>query len=55
MTTKSRGAIAYQTNGPMVIDTIDVDSPGPGEVLVEIKGTGLGWKMTNTGRGATKA
>jgi S-(hydroxymethyl)glutathione dehydrogenase / alcohol dehydrogenase len=41
MTIKSRGAIAYRTNEPLVIDTIDVESPGPGEVLVEIKATGL--------------
>jgi S-(hydroxymethyl)glutathione dehydrogenase/alcohol dehydrogenase len=41
MPLRSRAAIAYQTNAPMVIDTIEVDSPGPGEVLVEIKATGL--------------
>ena len=41
MVTKSRAAIAYRTNQPMVIDTIEVDAPGPGEVLVEIKATGL--------------
>ncbi len=41
MTIKSRAAIAYRPNQPMVIDTIDVDPPGPGEVLVEIKATGL--------------
>ena len=39
MPIKSRAAIAYQTHKPMVIDTVDVDAPGPGEVLVEIKAT----------------
>jgi S-(hydroxymethyl)glutathione dehydrogenase / alcohol dehydrogenase len=41
MTVSSRAAIAYETNRPLVIDTIQVDAPGPGEVLVEIKATGL--------------
>ncbi len=38
---KCRAAIAYKTNQPLIIDTIEVDGPGPGEVLVEIKATGL--------------
>src|ERR1700733_14184243 len=41
MTIRSRAAIAYRTNEPLLIETIDVGSPGPGEVLVEIKATGL--------------
>jgi S-(hydroxymethyl)glutathione dehydrogenase / alcohol dehydrogenase len=41
MPVSSRAAIAFAVNQPLVIDTIEVDAPGPGEVLVEIKATGL--------------
>ena len=38
---KVRAAIAYQAKAPLVIDTIDLDGPKEGEVLVEVKATGI--------------
>ncbi|MCW1383608.1 zinc-binding dehydrogenase [Novosphingobium sp. KCTC 2891] len=37
----SRAAIAMAPNQPLILDKIKVDEPGEGEVLVEIKVTGL--------------
>lgn len=37
----SRAAIATAPNRPLIIDKITVDAPGEGEVLVEIKASGL--------------
>ncbi len=36
-----RAAIAYEAGQPLVIDTVRLDGPQAGEVLVEIKATGL--------------
>ncbi|MEK7323141.1 MAG: S-(hydroxymethyl)glutathione dehydrogenase/class III alcohol dehydrogenase [Pseudomonadota bacterium] len=36
-----RAAIAYEAGQPLVIDTVQLDGPKAGEVLVEIKATGL--------------
>lgn len=41
MPIEARAAIAMASNSPLIIDRIKVDSPGEGEVLVEIKATGL--------------
>lgn len=38
---KSRAAIAFQAGAPLEIVEIDVESPKAGEVLVEIKATGI--------------
>ena len=38
---KSRAAICVGPNRPLEIDEIDVAGPGPGEVLIEIKASGL--------------
>lgn len=38
---KSRAAIAVQAGQPLVIDEVDLDGPRAGEVLVEIKATGV--------------
>jgi len=38
---KTRAAIAFAPNEPLVIETVDVDGPKAGEVLVEIKATGI--------------
>jgi len=38
---KTRAAVAYKPGEPLSIETVDLDGPGPGEVLVEIKATGL--------------
>ena len=38
---KVRAAIAFEAGKPLVVDTVDLDGPRAGEVLVEIKATGL--------------
>jgi S-(hydroxymethyl)glutathione dehydrogenase/alcohol dehydrogenase len=38
---KSRAAIAYKAGAPLAIDEIEVEGPKAGEVLVEIKATGV--------------
>ena len=38
---KSRAAIAVKAGAPLVIDEIDVEGPKRGEVLIEIKATGV--------------
>ena len=37
----SRAAVAHQAGKPLTIETIDVEGPREGEVLVEIKATGI--------------
>jgi S-(hydroxymethyl)glutathione dehydrogenase / alcohol dehydrogenase len=38
---KSRAAVAWEAKAPLSIETIDIDGPKPGEVLVEIMATGV--------------
>ena len=38
---KTRAAVAYEAGKPLVIETVDLDGPKAGEVLVEIKATGI--------------
>jgi S-(hydroxymethyl)glutathione dehydrogenase/alcohol dehydrogenase len=38
---KVRAAVAYQAGAPLVIETVDLEGPRHGEVLVEIKATGI--------------
>ena len=38
---KTRAAVAYEAGRPLVIETVDVAGPQAGEVLVEIKATGI--------------
>src|SRR5512147_2383647 len=38
---KTRAAVAYQAGQPLVIETVQLDGPRAGEVLVEIKATGI--------------
>jgi S-(hydroxymethyl)glutathione dehydrogenase/alcohol dehydrogenase len=38
---KSKAAVAYKANEPLVITEIDVDGPRSGEVLIEIKASGV--------------
>jgi len=38
---KTRAAVAYQAGKPLVIETVDLDGPRAGEVLVEIRATGV--------------
>ncbi len=38
---KTKAAVAYKAGAPLVIETVDLDGPRAGEVLVEIKATGV--------------
>ena len=38
---RSRAAVAWEANKPLTIETIDIGGPKAGEVLVEIKATGV--------------
>ncbi len=38
---KTRAAVAHKAGAPLVIETVDLDGPKTGEVLVEIKATGI--------------
>ena len=38
---KTRAAVCYEAGKPLVIETVDLDGPKAGEVLVEIKATGI--------------
>jgi S-(hydroxymethyl)glutathione dehydrogenase / alcohol dehydrogenase len=38
---KTRAAVAYEKGKPLVIETVDLEGPKAGEVLVELKATGV--------------
>jgi S-(hydroxymethyl)glutathione dehydrogenase / alcohol dehydrogenase len=38
---KTRAAVAHKAGAPLAIETVDLDGPKAGEVLVEIKATGI--------------
>ena len=38
---KTRAAVAWKAGDPLIIETVDIDGPKTGEVLVEIKATGI--------------
>jgi S-(hydroxymethyl)glutathione dehydrogenase/alcohol dehydrogenase len=38
---KTRAAVAYQAGKPLAVETVDLDGPKAGEVLVEIRATGV--------------
>jgi S-(hydroxymethyl)glutathione dehydrogenase / alcohol dehydrogenase len=38
---KTRAAVAYEAGKPLVVETVDLDGPRSGEVLVEIRATGI--------------
>jgi S-(hydroxymethyl)glutathione dehydrogenase/alcohol dehydrogenase len=38
---KTRAAVAYEAGKPLVIETVDLEGPKAGEVLVEIRATGV--------------
>jgi S-(hydroxymethyl)glutathione dehydrogenase/alcohol dehydrogenase len=38
---KVRAAVAYEVGKPLVVETVDLDGPKAGEVLVELKATGV--------------
>src|ERR1700716_4263646 len=38
---RSRAAVAWEANKPLTIETIDIEGPKAGEVLVEVKASGI--------------
>ena len=38
---KTRAAVAYRAGEPLVVESVDLDGPRAGEVLVEIRATGV--------------
>ena len=38
---KTRAAIAWKANAPLTTETVDLAGPKAGEVLVEVKATGI--------------
>ena len=38
---KTRAAVAWKAGEPLTIETVDIEGPKPGEVLVEIMATGI--------------
>ena len=38
---KTRAAVAYKAGAPLTIETVDLQGPQPGEVLIELKATGI--------------
>ena len=38
---KTKAAVAYEAGKPLVVETVDLEGPRAGEVLVEIKATGI--------------
>ena len=38
---KTRAAVAHKAGAPLTIETVDLEGPKAGEVLVEIKATGI--------------
>jgi S-(hydroxymethyl)glutathione dehydrogenase/alcohol dehydrogenase len=38
---KTQAAVAFEAGKPLVIETVDLEGPKAGEVLVEIKATGV--------------
>ena len=38
---KTRAAIAFEVGKPLVVDEVDLEGPKPGEVLIELKATGV--------------
>ena len=38
---KTRAAVTYEYNAPLVIEELELDPPGPGEVLIKMAGSGV--------------
>jgi len=41
MTISTRAAVAFDDNRPLVVTQLDLEAPGPGEVLIQLKAAGL--------------
>jgi S-(hydroxymethyl)glutathione dehydrogenase/alcohol dehydrogenase len=38
---KTRAAVAWKAGAPLTIEEVDLDGPRAGEVLIEVKATGI--------------
>jgi S-(hydroxymethyl)glutathione dehydrogenase/alcohol dehydrogenase len=38
---KTRAAVAYKAGAPLTIETVELEGPRAGEVLIELKATGI--------------
>ncbi|MBV9692818.1 MAG: S-(hydroxymethyl)glutathione dehydrogenase, partial [Alphaproteobacteria bacterium] len=38
---KTKAAVAYRAGAPLVVESVDIEGPRAGEVLVEIKASGV--------------
>ena len=38
---KAKAAVLYEVGQPVVVEQLDLESPGPGEVMVRVAGTGV--------------
>jgi S-(hydroxymethyl)glutathione dehydrogenase/alcohol dehydrogenase len=38
---KTRAAVAYEAGKPLVVEEVELEGPKPGEVLVEVRATGI--------------
>ena len=38
---KTRAAVAWKAGAPLTIETVDLDGPRAGEVLIEVRATGI--------------
>ncbi len=47
---KTRAAVAFEAKKPLEIVEVDLEGPGAGEVLVEIKATGICTRRLYAGR-----
>ena len=50
---KTQAAVAWKAGQPLTIETVDLDGPREGEVLVEVKATGICHTDAYTLSGAT--
>jgi S-(hydroxymethyl)glutathione dehydrogenase/alcohol dehydrogenase len=41
---KTRAAIAFEVGKPLVVDEVDLEGPKAGEVMVELRATGV-WPL----------
>ena len=43
---KMRAAVAWKAGQPLTIETVDIEGPKAGEVMVEIMASGVGFTVT---------
>jgi len=51
---KTRAAVAWEAGKPLTIETVDLEGPKAGEVLVEVKATGICQRTTTRSPAPTR-